>query len=157
MTVVVPRRGVGLNTHTSLTLVMFEHDMARALPLHEGGIREFMVDHEARGKKRRQFGFDTEINEAPLTAIGPLRKLSGVRVHCRINNWGAGSREEIEIAIGEGAERVYLPMVTDPGQAEAFARAVDGRAETAILIETQSAASDAARSAPLRLDAIYGR
>jgi hypothetical protein len=155
MTVVVPRRGVGLNTHTSLTLVMFEHDMARALPLHEGGIREFMVDHEVRGKKRRQSGFDTEINEAPLTAIGPLRKLPGVRVHCRINNWGAGSREEIEIAIGEGAERVYLPMVTDPGEAEAFARAVDGRAETAILIETQSAASDAAQYAPLGLDAIY--
>ncbi|WP_372782869.1 hypothetical protein [Phenylobacterium sp.] len=144
-----------MDKQASLTLVMFEHEMARVLPLHEGGVREFMVDHETRGKERRQLGFDTEINATPLSAIRPLARLPGVRVHCRINDWGAWTREEVETAIGEGATRIYLPMVSDPGQAEAFVRAVDRRAEAAILIETQSAAASAARYAHLGLDAIY--
>lgn len=139
----------------SLSLVAFEHELNRVLPLYDGGLREFIVDHESRGKERRQLGADTEINEAPLAAIEPLARLKGVRVHCRINAWCEDSHDEIERAIGSGASRIYLPMARGRGEVEAFLRAVDSRTETAILIETKAAVDGAEQFGDLPLNAVF--
>jgi hypothetical protein len=138
-----------------LELVVFEHDLARAAALHEAGLRSFMVDHENRGKERRQFGADTEINAAPLSAIGPLARLRGAFVHCRIDSWSEGGEHDVDVAIGEGAGRIYLPMAVGRAEVEAFLRKVDGRAEAAILIETCEAVDNVGQFADLPLDAVF--
>lgn len=140
---------------TTLSLIAFEHELDRVLPLYEGGLREFIVDHETRGKERRQFGADTEINEAPLSAIAPLAKLRDVRVHCRINAWDDDSRDEVEQAIGGGAWRIYLPMARERREVEAFLRAVDSRAEAAIFVETEAAAAGVEQFQDLPLQAVF--
>jgi hypothetical protein len=138
-----------------LSLICFEHELDRVLPLHEAGLREFMVDHETRDKERRQLGADTEINHAPLKAVAPIAKLEGVRVHCRINSWGPQSADEIDQAIDCGASRIYLPMVQGPAEVEAYLHAVNRRAEAAIMIETDETAKDSAAFADLPIDAIF--
>ena len=138
-----------------LELVVFEHDIERAAVLHEAGLRSFMVDHENRGKERRQFGADTEINAAPLSAIGPLARLTGAFVHCRIDAWSEGGEHDVEVAVGEGADRIYLPMAAGRAEVEAFLRKVDGRAEAAILIETCQAVENLDAFADLPLDAVF--
>jgi hypothetical protein len=138
-----------------LELVVFEHEIERAVVLHEAGLRSFMVDHENRGKERRQFGADTEINAAPFSAIGPLARLGGVCVHCRIDAWSEGGENDVEVAVAEGAARIYLPMVVGRAEVEAFLRKVDGRAEAAILIETREAVENIDEFADLPLDAVF--
>jgi hypothetical protein len=138
-----------------LELIVFEHERERAAALHEAGLRSFMVDHENRGKERRQLGADTEINAAPLSAIGPLASLGGVRVHCRVNAWSEGGAEDVRAAVGEGADRIYLPMAVGRGEVEAFLRTVNGHAEAAILIETRDAVQNVEAFADLPLDAVF--
>lgn len=138
-----------------LDLVVFEHEVDRVLPLVEAGLRDFMVDMERRGKARRQLGADTEIGHASLADLRELARIKGIKVHCRVNGWSAQTRIEIEQAISEGARRLYLPMVENRDQAEAFLQLVDGRVETAILIETQPAAQDPSQFADLPLDAVF--
>ena len=138
-----------------LDLVVFEHEVDRVLPLREAGVCDFMVDMERRGKARRQLGADTEIGHASLSDVRKLARVERIKVHCRVNAWSARTRSEVEKAIGEGSHRIYLPMVQRREQAEAFLEAVDSRVETAILIETQTAAQDPTQFADLPLDAVF--
>ncbi|HVF93649.1 MAG TPA: hypothetical protein VM900_04980 [Sphingomonas sp.] len=142
-------------TTPTIEAVVFEHEERTVGALYEAGVRSFMVDHEYRDKHRRQADADTEVNGVPLAEVARIAKLSQVRVHCRLNSWYEGSLDEIETAVDGGAARIYLPMVKSRGEMERFVRAVDGRTETAIVAETQSAIDDIHALGEVPIDAVY--
>ncbi len=153
-----PERDAGTKhrQHQSpLDLVLFEHDPDRALRYIEAGITHLIVDTELKNKQERQRGFDTEIAPTSLRAIGPLKKLAGIFVSCRINGWCDTSIDEVDMAISEGVDRIFLPMVSSFDDVQAFIDAVDGRSEVAILIETEKGVQLAAEIARLPIDAVY--
>jgi hypothetical protein len=138
-----------------LDIVLFEQDPALAQAYVDAGVTHFIVDTESKGKHERQQGFDTEIAPVSLRSVGPLSRIPGAFVSCRINGFCDTTREEIEIAASEGVHRIFLPMASSVEQVQAFIDLVDGRCETAILIETQQATTIAADLARLPLDAVY--
>jgi hypothetical protein len=140
---------------SALELIAFEHEVDQVLPLRAAGLTDFMVDIERRGKVRRQLSADTEVSGASLPAVSRLAKLDNVRVHCRVNSWSARTKDEVREAIDRGAARIYLPMVQDREEVESFLALVDGRAESAILVETEAAVRNASGFSDLPIDAIF--
>jgi len=138
-----------------LDIVLFEHDLERAHAYADAGITHFIVDTESKNKQARQKGFDTEIAPVSIRSVGPLVRMPGVYVSCRINGFGDTTREEVEAAVSEGVHRIFLPMISSVEEVQAFIDAVGGRCETAILIETQHATTIAAELAHLPVGAIY--
>jgi hypothetical protein len=138
-----------------LDIVLFEHDLERAHAYADAGITHFIVDTESKNKQARQKGFDTEIAPVSIRSVGPLVRMPGVYVSCRINGFGDTTREEVEAAVSEGVHRIFLPMISSVEEVQAFIDAVGGRCETAILIETQHATTIAAELAQLPVGAIY--
>ena len=65
--------------------------------------------------------------------------LTHARGFARLNPVHAGSRAEIDAALGAGADVLMVPMVRSVDQAAAFAGLVNGRAVTVVLVEHRDA------------------
>jgi hypothetical protein len=142
----------------SLELVLFMRDPGNVSRAFDGGIHNFIVDMEWRGKEGRQAGADTQIDPASaedLVAISDASARARARVSCRVNPLGPWTAAEIEHAAACGVARIFLPMVRNAGEVDAFVRLVAGRCETAILIETQEAVVDAPNIAKVPVEAVY--
>jgi HpcH/HpaI aldolase/citrate lyase family len=134
---------------------VFQHDVDAVRQGLAAGLRTFIVDGEWRGKHARQEGWDTQIAAVPLAAVAPVAVLPGASIWCRINELGPWMQEEIDVAIDGGAGRIFLPMVRDASDGEALVRAIAGRAEAAILVETPEALAALHDIAQLPLAAVY--
>lgn len=145
-------RGGRLN---HLEPVLFFNGAGLAERAWRAGVRHFIVDWESKGKAERQRGFDTQINEHGVAELRALRNAVGGAVSCRLNELGPWTASEIEHAVAAGATTLFLPMVTGPGQVEAFLRRVDGRAGAAILVETPQACACARDLADFPLSMVY--
>lgn len=140
---------------TLFDFVLFEHNPARVETAVAAGIRSFMVDCEWKGKKERQTGADTEISPTNIENIREVTAIPYAKAYCRINRAGSWTASEVECALQNGAARIFLPMVESPEEVEAFLRYIDGKAEAAILVETQKALKYLDELAQLPLDAVY--
>ncbi len=120
-----------------------------------GGITTMIVDWERRGKARRQKGFDTEINGDTVEDLERLRDFDVPNRWVRINGFGQWTADEVESAVGAGATRILLPMVTTVGEVEGFLEMLDGRCESGILVETRAAVRCAEDLAELPLEGVY--
>jgi hypothetical protein len=135
--------------------VLFEHDPDLVRAYADAGVTHFIVDMEWKDKHERQQGFDTEIAPVSVRSIGLLTRIPTVFVSCRINGFCDSTKDEVEAAINEGVHRIFLPMASCVEEVQAFIGIVDGRCETAILIETQRATTIARDLARLPVDAVY--
>ncbi len=95
-----------------------------------------VVDWERWGKRQRQIGADTQVNEDTPAQLAAVRGATAGRVLCRVNGWGQWAPAEIELAVSLGADEVLLPMVRRPEEVDAALDVVGGRCGLGILIET---------------------
>jgi hypothetical protein len=120
-------------------------------------IRGIVVDWENQGKRERQSGFDTQVNQLTAEDLRMARLVTpaGTPVLCRINGWHGSTHDEIENAIENGANEILLPMVRRPHEVEDTLRVVDGRVPVGILIETRGASECAAELSALPISRVY--
>jgi len=138
-----------------LQLMLFSTDVPFILEAVDAGIDGIIVDWEQRGKPERQAGADTEINHDTPEDLRRVRQATAGRVLCRINGVCETTEDEIETAIGEGADEILLPMVRAAREVEAVLDVVNGRCGVGILVETVSAVERIRAFAELPLSRIY--
>jgi len=136
-------------------LLLFAHTSAIAGAAETAGIDGLVVDWEHRGKDDRQAGFDTEINAHTREHLRNVRRATTLPIVCRLNGYGAWTLEEIEAALGEGADELLLPMVRRADEAARALDAVRGRAGFGVLIETAEAVRCRVVLARMPLSRIY--
>jgi 2-keto-3-deoxy-L-rhamnonate aldolase RhmA len=104
-----------------------------------GGFRLF-VDLERLGKAERQAGRNTFISEHRLEDIGRVRQaVRQTPVMVRVNPLHAGTREEVEAVLQQGADSIMLPMFSRPEELQEFSELVAGRVPIVPLLETPGA------------------
>jgi len=103
------------------------------------GVDEIIVDWETRGKQDRQAFADTEINRDTLDDLRRVRACTDARLICRVNPFDGSTPDEVEQAVGAGADEILLPMVRSLQEVATILRWVNGRCGVGILIETVDA------------------
>jgi hypothetical protein len=136
-------------------LFLFTVDPGWGADVVTAGAAGIVVDWERRGKGRRQFGEDTQINADTPADLARMRAATDGRLLCRINGFGPWTGGEVDEAIGCGADEILLPMVRTPDEVDRTLDLVDGRCGVGILIETQDAVDRAAQLARRPLSRIY--
>ena len=92
------------------------------------GMRLF-VDLEVNGKAERQAGRNTFISTHQLEDVGRIKsQLQRSRLMVRVNPLHAGTPDELDAVLAQGADWVMLPMFQTPDELQAFSRIVAGRA-----------------------------
>lgn len=103
------------------------------------GMRLF-VDLEVHGKAERQAGRNTFISTHRLEDVGRIKsQLQRSRLMVRVNPLHAGTADELNAVLAQGADWVMLPMFHTPEELQAFSRIVAGRAPIVALLETAGA------------------
>lgn len=103
------------------------------------GMRLF-VDLEVNGKAERQAGRNTFISTHRLEDVGRVKsQLQRSRLMVRVNSLHAGTPDELNAVLAQGADWVMLPMFQTPQELQAFSRIVAGRAPIVALLETAGA------------------
>lgn len=118
-----------------LMLICNQPDMAQyAIDV---GVNRIFIDLEIMGKKARQGHRDTLISHHKMDDIEPVRRaIPNGELLVRLNPFYPGIGDEIESAIGSGADSLMLPMVEDAKSVFEFIKQVDGRAKVIPLVET---------------------
>ena len=143
------------SSRPSFSLLLFSVDPAVIRESVRAGVDAIVVDWECGGKRDRQAGADTEINRHTLDDLRRVRAATNGRVICRVNAPHAGSAEEIDRAIGAGADEILVPMVRATGDVLRMLELVNGRCGVGILVETEDAVRAAADLSALPLSRIY--
>ena len=110
------------------------------------GVDRIFVDMEFIGKDIRQGGMDTVQSHHTIediknisNAINQAELLVRVNpIHDELDNY-MSSKEEIDLAIENGAKVLMLPYFKTVDEVRTFIRLVDGRAKTMPLLETPGA------------------
>ena len=121
-------------------LTLFTNRPGLAAAADAAGVDNVGPDLELLGKHERQGGMNRWISdhqEGDLPAV--FRALVCARPFVRCNPPHGGLAVEIERLIGLGARVVMLPHFHTVAHAQAFVRAVAGRARTVLLVETVAA------------------
>jgi hypothetical protein len=123
-----------------LELIQITNDPALAARCDAlGGFRLF-VDLERLGKAERQAGRNTFISEHQLDDVGRIKRvLRRSPLMVRVNPLHAGTADEIDGVLAQGADSLMQPMFHRPDQVRAFAELVAGRAPMVPLLETAEA------------------
>ncbi|MFP5373223.1 MAG: hypothetical protein ACLGI3_21120, partial [Actinomycetes bacterium] len=138
-----------------MDLFLFTIDPVWGPDVVAAGAAGIVVDWERRGKARRQLGEGTQINADTPADLTRMRNATPGRLLCRINGYGPWTAQEVDEAVGRGADEILLPMVRTPEQVDRTLDLVDGRCGLGILIETQDAVDDAGAFARRPLSRIY--
>jgi hypothetical protein len=103
------------------------------------GMRLF-VDLERLGKAERQAGRNTFISTHQIGDVGRIKsQLRRSRLMVRVNPVNAGTRDEVEAVLEQGADMLMLPMFENAGQLREFLDIVDGRVPVSALLENARA------------------
>lgn len=106
----------------------------------DAGVGRLFVDLEIRGKEARQGHLSTVISRHQMEDVSVIRESVPDReLLVRLNPWHAGSKAEIDEALGRGADYLMLPMFSDVNEVRAFCDHVAGRAGVIPLVETPGA------------------
>lgn len=110
------------------------------------GVDRIFVDMEYIGKDERQHGLDTVQLHHTIADINNIRKaITSAELLVRINPIHSAtsdycsSKDEIDEAIGAGADIIMLPYFKTADEVRALINLVDGRAKTFPLLETREA------------------
>lgn len=122
----------------TLTLICGEARLAAAASA--AGIDRIMVDLERLGKAERQVGRPLFISTHSWEdAIAVRAVVPAGRFFMRLDPWHDKSAEQIERAIGLGADGLMIPYFREPTPVLRFAECVAGRAIVTPLVETVNA------------------
>ena len=103
------------------------------------GTRVF-VDLERLGKAQRQAGRNTFISNHQVDDVGKVRsQLHRSRLMVRVNPLNAGTRDEVQAVLAQGADMLMLPMFENASQLREFLAIVGGRAPVSALLENAGA------------------
>lgn len=117
--------------------ILITNDPAIAIDAQSAGVTHIMVDLEINGKKERQASRTTFISTHVREDVAKIRAvLTTAELIVRINAWGENSKEELDYAIGQGADLIMLPMITSVTQMDGFLAHLAGRARPLPLLET---------------------
>lgn len=123
-----------------LNLMILCNDPAEAIAAQAAGVDRIFFDLEYIGKAERQHGRNTVKSNNNIDVIPSLRRvITSSKLLVRTNPIHAYSLEEVNKAIGYGADILMLPMVIDQHDVEQYVKMVDGRAKVCIMVETASA------------------
>ena len=123
-----------------LQLMILADDPQSAIAAQNAGIDRIFYDLEYIGKAARQAGRNAVLSHNDIDLIPELRKVIATsQLLVRTNPIHAYSKEEVEKAIGYGADILMLPMVMDQHDAEQYVSLVGGKAQVCIMIETAAA------------------
>lgn len=151
-----PQKSIRSNEQESMIeLVLFENDVQGVISHMRAGINTFLVDTETLGKDFRQLGFDTEIRPGTFADLRAVSAIQGATSWCRLNSYGDHTRDEIEAAIAAAAGVIVLPMAKTLADVTGFLELVDGRCETAIMLETAECAPIASQINELPVHCVF--
>lgn len=103
------------------------------------GMRLF-VDLERLGKAERQAGRNTFISTHAIADVGRVKaQLRRSRLMVRVNPLNAGTGDEVEAVLAQGADLLMLPMFENAAQLRGFLAIVDGRVPVSALLENAGA------------------
>ncbi|MFM9879540.1 MAG: aldolase/citrate lyase family protein [Burkholderiaceae bacterium] len=103
------------------------------------------VDLERLGKAERQAGRNTFISTHEMADVGRIKAvLQHARLMVRVNPLHAGTAQEVDAVLAQGADLLMLPMFEDAGSLRRFCALVAGRAPVVALLETAGALSSLA-------------
>jgi hypothetical protein len=119
------------------------------------GVDGIIVDWENAGKKARQSGYDTQINQATVEDLTTVRRVTSARVICRINGYNPETVQQVEKAINAGADEILLPMVRSGEEVARTLDFIQNRCTLGILVETLAATKSAAQFNQFPLSRIY--
>lgn len=123
-----------------LQLMILADDPQSAVAAQNAGIDRIFYDLEYIGKAARQAGRNAVLSHNDIDLIPELRKvITTSQLLVRTNPIHAYSKEEVEKAIGYGADILMLPMVMDQHDVEQYVSLVGGKAKVCIMIETAAA------------------
>lgn len=136
-------------------LWLFTTDADLACRCVDAGVEGVVIDWESANKMERQLGTDLECNQDTVEDLIRIRKAVSTKIVCRINAMGVGPEDEVESAIGAGADLILLPMVKCREDVEKFLKFINLRTAAGILLETEEAVANAAKIAELPIDYAY--
>ena len=111
-----------------------------ALIAEAAGVDRVFIDLETIGKQERQGGMDTVQSHHTLNDVAEIRRvLTKAELLVRSNPIHAGSAEEIDTIVANGADIVMLPYFKTVNEVAKFIDLVAGRARTCLLVETAEA------------------
>ncbi len=129
-----------------LTLMYITNNPKVASIAQEAGVDRVWVDMEYIGKEERQGNMDTVKSHHTIDDVRRIRQVVTTSklmvrinpIHEKVDQW-LGTEEEIEQSIHAGADVIMLPYFKTVEEVRRFVRAVDGRATTMLLVETNEA------------------
>lgn len=123
-----------------MELIYITNDPDQALTAQSAGVEYLMVDLEENGKIARQGHLNTVISEHKPKDITRIRTvLEHSKLLVRVNPLFEGTLFELNDIIARGADRVMLPMFTNPEEVARFSDLVGGRIPITLLLETPQA------------------
>ncbi len=138
-----------------MNLVLFSQDPIYARAAVAAGVNAILVDWEFRAKKRRQAGFDTEINQGTPADLAAIRAATTGRIICRINNDAATRRDELRLACELGADEVLLPMVQSMAEVYDCLEVLPPGRQLSLMAETVESLAMAKDLDGLKLGRVY--
>lgn len=126
-----------------IKLMYITNDPRIAALAESSGVDRIFLDLESIGKQLRQGGMNTVQSNHTLADIRAVRPaVTRAELLVRVNPIYDWSQEEIDAALGFGADTLMLPYFRTAGQVERFLSYVDGRARTILLVETPEAVAN---------------
>ena len=117
--------------------ILITNDPAIAVDAQAAGVSRIMVDLETVWKKERQASRNTFISTHTKEDVAKIRAvITSAELIVRINGMHAGSQEEIDYAVHNGADIIMLPMILRMTQFDDFLKMLAGRAKPLPLVET---------------------
>lgn len=144
-----------MSLNAQFTLMLFSTNPPFIREAVAAGVYAIIVDWEGIDKEERQAFADTQINRDTVEDLRRVRACTNAVVICRINPSGVTTPEEVEQAIGAGAQEILLPMVRSLEDVESVLDYIRGRCGVGILVETIAAAMLVDKLARLPLSRVY--
>lgn len=122
-----------------MELLLFSTNLKQIEEAVAAGIDGIIVDLERGGKRERQLGMDTEINQGSYEDLSHVRRHFNGNLICRIDNPGGTIKADARKAIECGADEIFLPMLKSEAEVENLVLGCGKHTRACILVETEEA------------------
>jgi hypothetical protein len=139
----------------ALELLLFTNRVGLARQSLAGGAAGVVIDWERAGKIARQAEADTLVSADLPEDLERMCGAVTAPVICRLDTVGPWTPDQLELAVGLGADEVMLPMVRGPEEVMSALSLAAGRCGVGILVETVDAMANREALAALPVSRVY--